>query len=182
MWWTIFQIWESCDHISGVLPAKWATKGKEMSQVDFLVKLHLLINVVSFVLLRHGWEHGCKWNRRFRRTDEKVESVMNLPKEEWLYFGCLLISLLIPSDMALVDIVENIIWCTYTFCIEGVLSDIIRRLCDICTNQHLHLDLRHVTGVNLKKVNKLVLPIKYGLDPTLSKYQLLTLRLFCSKR
>jgi len=34
---------------------------------------------------------------------------MNLPKEEWLYFGCLLISLLIPSDMALVDIVENII-------------------------------------------------------------------------
>jgi len=33
---------------------------------------------------------------------------MNLPKEEWLYFGCLLISPLIPSDVALVDIVENI--------------------------------------------------------------------------
>ena len=34
-------------------------------------------------------------------------------------------------------------------------------ICDICTNQHLHLDLRHVTGVNLKKkANKLVLPIK----------------------
>ena len=144
--------------------------------------IFFLSKCFSFLLLRHGWKHGCKWNGWFRRTDEKAESVMNLPKEEWLYFGCLLISPLIPSDVALVDIVENIIWCTYTFCIDGVLSDIMRRLCDICTNQHLHLDLRHVTGVNLKKANKLVLPIKYWLDLTLGKYQLLTLRLFCFKR
>jgi len=34
---------------------------------------------------------------------------MKLPKEESGYsFGCLLISLSIPSDVALVDIVENI--------------------------------------------------------------------------
>ena len=77
---------------------------------------------------------------------------MKLPKEESGYiFGCLLISLSIPSNVALVDIVENIDGCAYTFRNGGVPSDIMRRLCDICTNQHLHLDLRHVTGVNMKK-------------------------------
>ena len=34
--WTCFYIWAGCNNIPGVLPAKWATKGKEMSQVNFL--------------------------------------------------------------------------------------------------------------------------------------------------
>ena len=68
----------SCNKIPGVLPAKWATKGKEMSQVIFLFRLIIIL----ILTLRHGWEHGCEWDRRFRRTDEKVASVMKLPEEE----------------------------------------------------------------------------------------------------